>query len=130
MGLFGKLFGDSESVGKLTDGVYNGIDKAFFTDEEKKEAFIRLLKLYEPFKLAQRYMMLIVGIPFVSVHTIVAGLRVHAAYQSESFAAISDNLATALGPFNDALAIPFAVICAFYFGGGALEGFARRKASK
>ncbi|WPH64033.1 hypothetical protein vBVpP1_31 [Vibrio phage vB_VpP_1] len=130
MGFFGKLFGNSDSVSKLTNGIYNGVDKAFFTDEEKKEAFIKMLKLYEPFKLAQRYMMLIVGIPFVGVHTIVAGLRVHAAYQGEAFASISENLGTALVPFNDALSIPFAVICAFYFGGGAFEGFIRRKASK
>ena len=48
-------------VNKTVDGIYNGVDKAFYTDEEKAEALqkqvdskMKLLPLFEPFKLAQR----------------------------------------------------------------------------
>jgi len=52
MGLLGKIFGSDDAISKAADGIYNGVDKAFYTDEEKAEGFLSLLKAYEPFKLA------------------------------------------------------------------------------
>lgn len=43
----------------------------FFTDEEKAKHKIALLKAYEPFKLVQRYIVLLFTIPYVLLHTIV-----------------------------------------------------------
>ena len=70
MSFLGKLFGSE----KVIDAGINGIDKAFYTDEEKAEDAItriglkeRILQAYEPFKLAQRYMMLIVGTPYMII---------------------------------------------------------------
>jgi len=37
-GLIGNLFGGSKAGEKIIDGVSNGIDKLFYTDEEKAEA--------------------------------------------------------------------------------------------
>lgn len=39
---------------KVVEGVSNGLDKMFLTNEEKLDNWERLLTLYEPFKLAQR----------------------------------------------------------------------------
>lgn len=71
MGWFGKLF-SSDTVDKAVDGVYNGVDKMFYTDEEKAEARqkvfetkIEMLKHFEPFKLAQRYIAIIHTVNFV-----------------------------------------------------------------
>jgi len=60
----GKLFGSDKTIGKITDGIYNGVDKLVYTDEEKTENFHKVLKLYEPFKLAQRFLALTFGIPY------------------------------------------------------------------
>ena len=51
MGLWSSLFGNK----KIIDAGIDGIDVMVFTDEEKSSAKMKFLKLYEPFKLAQRY---------------------------------------------------------------------------
>jgi len=45
MGFFGRIFG-SDSV---IDGAINGIDKVWFTDEEKSDYHLKMLASYEPF---------------------------------------------------------------------------------
>ena len=61
-----------EIATKTVDGIYNGIDKAFYTDEEKAEALqkqvdtkLKLLPLFEPFKLAQRVIAISFTINFI-----------------------------------------------------------------
>ncbi len=48
--LLGKIFGSS----KVVDAGISAIDAMVHTDEEKTKAKQELLKLYQPFKLAQR----------------------------------------------------------------------------
>ena len=60
MNILGKLFGSE----KVISGVVDGIDKVFYTDEEKAENFRLMLKLYEPFKIAQRFLALTFGVPY------------------------------------------------------------------
>ena len=43
----------------------------FFTDEEKAKHKLALLKAYEPFKLVQRYIVLLFTIPYVALHVMV-----------------------------------------------------------
>jgi hypothetical protein len=50
--MFGNLFGTKEVI----DGGISLIDNAFYTDQEKANMKIKLLKAYEPFKIAQRYL--------------------------------------------------------------------------
>jgi len=57
MGLLGKIFGSE----KVISGGMDMLDNAFYTDQEKVENHKEMLKLYEPYKLAQR------GIAFVMV---------------------------------------------------------------
>lgn len=130
MSFFGKLFGTEKGVEKLTDGIYNGVDKAFFTDEEKVDAFKEMLKLYEPFKLAQRYMMMIIGIPFVLIHTIAASIQLVIAFMGNNYMTVSDNINASLSMFNEALGTPFVWIAAFYFGGGAVGGIVEKARGK
>jgi len=58
---FIKSIFSSKVAEKAVDGIYNGVDKAWYTDEEKAVALqkqidtkIKLLPLFEPFKIAQR----------------------------------------------------------------------------
>jgi len=60
MGFFAKLFGTD----KVVDAGTKMLDNAFYTDQERAEGHIRLLKAYEPFKLAQRFLALIVVPPW------------------------------------------------------------------
>lgn len=117
MNIFGKLFGSE----KVVDGVFKGLDSAFFTQDEKAGHFLKLLKAYEPFKVAQRLLALLVGIPYVMVWLISAGL----------FAFGDADSAKLLAEWNNnTLGTPFAIILAFYFGGGAVEGIIRSRNEK
>lgn len=115
MSFFSRLFGSEKAVG----GIVKGVDAAFFTKEEKAEHFLRILKAYEPFKLAQRFLALIVGIPYVVVWVICA---VTMFFTDTSKVVAEWN--------NETLGTPFALILAFYFGGGAVEGIIRSKNGK
>jgi len=59
MNLIGKLFGSDKAISKAVDGVYDGMDKLILTPEERLDNFNKQLSLYEPFKVAQRYLALI-----------------------------------------------------------------------
>lgn len=55
-----------DTANKAVDGIYNGIDKAIYTEEEKAEMTqkqietkLKMLPLFEPYKLAQRYIAII-----------------------------------------------------------------------
>ena len=41
--------------------IVNGIDKMVYTDQERAEKQEKFLKLYEPFKVAQRYLAIMFG---------------------------------------------------------------------
>lgn len=120
MGFWARLFGSE----KLIDGAISGVDKVWFTDEEKADHFLRLLKAYEPFKLLQRFMALIVGIPYMLVWIICAiffiyGLTVEDLETSKRMIEGSKELASLN---NEQLGMPFAIILSFAFGGGMIEG--------
>jgi len=118
-GFLGSLFGSEKTVDKATSGIYNGVDMAFYTDEEraialqkKQEFYVKLLKAYEPFKVAQRLLALIYSIPYV---TIVV------------YCIVANNL-DMLKVATEALGLQNLIILSFYFGGGAFEGVIRAKA--
>ena len=106
MGFFSKLFSSAEVV----KDVSNGIDKAFYTDEEKAEGFAKLLRLYEPFKLAQRYLALI----FAPAYALCAVVTFAASF----FVDVSAQVELMSGMFGYIVL----TIIGFYFGGGAVEG--------
>lgn len=122
MSIFGNLFGSEKGISKLTDGVYNGLDKSFLTKEERLDAFKEFLKLYEPYKLAQRYLMLIVCVPFVFINSLAVIVDMVLHLMSSELSGLSKVIES----YNDALGIPFLVIVSFYFAGGAVEGIINR----
>ena len=128
MGIFSKIFGTDDVVKKAADGIYNGIDKLVYTDEEKAEMrlqaaqqFLKLLKAYEPFKLAQRLLALTFAIPYIVVWIISAILFVVGALVPELSNAIDASRELAKMN-NETLGTSVAIILAFYFSGGMLEG--------
>jgi hypothetical protein len=122
MGILGKLFGSE----KVIDGGMKAIDKAFYTKEEKADDRIKimnakglLLKSYEAFKLAQRLLALLYGIPYVTAWfcTFVASFFVDVKSQFEFL--ISSDMATAN-----------LIILGFYFLGGAGESIFKYRGVK
>ena len=71
MGILSNIFSPKNSE-TLVEGVYKGLDMTFYTDEEKAIALqsqvdtkLKLLPLYEPFKLAQRFIAISMTINFI-----------------------------------------------------------------
>ena len=107
MSFWGTLFG-SETI--VQAGI-DGIDKIVYTDEEKADNKLRLLKAYEPFKLAQLFLMMIVCIPYMFCWLVTFII---------SYTSIDITSQTVL--LEGRVSIVFWTIAAFYFGGGLLEG--------
>lgn len=131
MGLFARLFGSESVIQKAADGIYNGVDKAIYTQEEKAIGFLNLLKAYEPFKLAQRLLALTVTVPYVAVWLLCAMMLVIAGFVEPAYGKQLDEAARTLGELNnDTLGMPVALVLSFYFAGGALEGVVDKFRSK
>ena len=105
---FGKIFGSE----KVVEGAITGIDKMFYTNEEKAEMKIKLLEGFEPFKLALRFIALVITIPFV--------LMVMVAFTASFWVDVTPQLKILV----DTLGMPFLVVVGFYFadGIGILKG--------
>ncbi|WP_330926305.1 hypothetical protein [Candidatus Sororendozoicomonas aggregata] len=137
MSFFGKLFGSESVIKKAAEGVYNGVNYAFHTDQEKAEHFLKLLKAYEPFKLAQRFLALIIAVPFVVIWTLCALMIVVSALMEPSLSeavcrssAVLESARLLADWNNETLGEPLSVVLFFYFCGGAAEGAIRAKAGK
>ena len=135
MGIFSKLFGNDSVI----DAVIKSGDALVYTTEEKAQAqerkeerFERLLKLYEPFKIAQRFLALIVGVPYVLFHFIVAITKLVMMWfvELEAYKEYQVLLSAITGSLDNALFYPFCLIIGFYFAGGAGEGLIRASRSK
>lgn len=127
MSFLGRLFGSDTVINKAAEGIYNGVDKALFTNEERAGHFLNLLKAYEPFKLAQRFLALTVTIPYVVTWLMCALMLVTAAFVDPDYGNQIAAAAKDLGSLNnDTLGVPVALVLAFYFGGGAVEGVVAR----
>lgn len=118
MSIAGWLFGGDDVKKKMVDGIYNGVDAMVYTDEEKKENHKTFLKLYEPFKVAQRYLSLIFSIPFACLHLGIFALRV-ALWDSVAFQAAAKVIQSDI---NESLGLIVITIVGFYFAGGTVEG--------
>ncbi len=106
MGLFSKLLGSNKAI----QSVSNAIDKSILTDEERAELKVEVWKAAHPFKIAQRFFMLIVTLPYMTAWTINIILALKGIDN-----ALLDNILT--GRVGDV----FLAMAIFYFGGGTLN---------
>lgn len=122
MNIFARLFGSD----KVINAGIKAADSIFFTDQEKASWKINLLKAYEPFKIAQRWLAIILSAPFVTLHT-VAGIQILVAGWLNSSLGKSAHEAalSAMEWNNETLGLPVAIVLGFYFSGGAIESFAK-----
>lgn len=128
MSILGRIFGSKEVIETGVEGIYNGVDKVVYTDEEKADNFARLLKLYEPFKVAQRLIALMVGIPFVFLHIVISLVWLQGLIvidNTEVYLTFTERVSTFAMANNQTLGEPFGYIVIFYFCGGMGEGVVR-----
>ena len=99
--LLAKIFGSADT----TKAVISGIDKAWFTNEEKSEYFLKYLAATQPQNLARRLIAVIVVLLWALL--ILSGVTIY--YFDEAHGLfIFDTL-------KDTVNTPFSIIIGFYF---------------
>lgn len=113
-------------VTKTVDGIYNGIDKAIYTDEEKADnqkeqvkSKMALIPLFEPFKLAQRIIAISFTINFIFAFWV--GVALLFMKQQE----LLDSYLKLIAVFQ--LGWIMLTIVAWYFTGGVVNSFKTNK---
>jgi hypothetical protein len=101
----GKIFGSDKAISKGLDL----IDDIWDTDEEKVAARVNLLKAYEPFKLAQRYIAFAFTGVFLACFFLALGMNQFGFGDLEGLKQI-------MGEFK--IGYIMLAIVGFYFGGG------------
>ncbi len=128
MSLLGKIFGKDDVIKKSVDAIYNGVDAAVFTPEEKAKHLINLLKAYEPYKLIQRALATMVTTTYLTIWVLSALIYIASIFLDpcipDSTCKLNQvqEVAKMLSQYNnDTLGLPFATIMALYFGGGVVN---------
>ena len=107
---------------KLGESIISGVDKAILTNEEKIDYMKEMLKLYEPYKLAQRILSIMFSSAFLLIHILTA--IAHFVYVLRGL-----DTKTIIDLYkynNDSLGMIVLMIVGFYFAGGVLEGTVKR----
>lgn len=107
MSIFGTIFGSETAVKAGRDA----IDAVFYTEEEKAKQHAEFLKLYEPFKLAQRVIATMVVVPY---------MLGWAAVFLCSFFFTEKDLAFPLKMLSGDIGTATLIVIGFYFAGGTL----------
>ena len=112
MGILSKIFGNSDNAEKLVDGATKGLDKMFFTKEEKADAnqkmsewYLRYLEATQPQNVSRRFIAIIVTLLWAGL--VVAGVALRwLSYE------MSDYVFKVL---DDVVTTPFMLVISFYF---------------
>jgi hypothetical protein len=123
MGILANIFGDKDIANKAVDGAIGGLDKMFFTQEEKAEAnqklsewYLKYLEATQPQNLARRFIALIV----VGLWALLIVLGVAVKYFSDSYA---NYVFEVLG---EIVMNPFLMIMGFYFLTHAVRAYQKK----
>lgn len=108
MNILSRIFGSSEVLKAGRDT----IDAVFYTDEEKAEQHAKFLKLYHPFKLAQRVVASLIIAPYMLAWTLLFVC---------SFFFTKEELAFPLELLSGDVGTAMLIIVGFYFAGGTLS---------
>lgn len=119
--LLGKIFGSK----KVIDNTISGVDKLFYTNEEKADYHLKFLEAYEPFKLAQRLLALIVVGAYIFVFLLAAFLMIWGGVTGNEM--VTKTSADLIKLENDSLGWPVITILAFYFAGGTVNTLRQMK---
>ncbi len=119
--LLGKIFG-SQSM--INAGI-SGIDKAVYSAEEKADYHLKFLAAYEPFKLAQRLLALLVISVYLFVFLLASVIMIWGSINENQV--WIDTTTSLMELNNDTLGWPVITILAFYFAGGTVNSIRQMK---
>ena len=117
MSFLSGLFGSK----KVIEAGINGLDALVFTDEERSDKKLLFLKMYEPFKLAQRYIAMTFCPAYVICWVLTFLIEVLDVFMVKDL-----NTDTLYSLLQGDMAVMVVVILTFYFSGGAVEGIVNR----
>jgi hypothetical protein len=124
MGILANIFGDKDVVNKTVDGAISGLDKMFFTEEERSDAnaklsewYLKYLEATQPQNLARRFIALIV----VGLWAILILVGVAVKYFDTSYAEFVFRV------LAEIVMNPFLMIMGFYFLTHAVRAYQKNK---
>lgn len=123
------IFGSADTIKTVVDGVYNGVDKAFFTDEEKAEFgqkrnewLLQYMQATQPQNVARRMIAFIV----VGIWAFIIGILV-IALVVENALSLTSNMSDALYKLlTDIILQPFNIVLGFYFLTHVVKGITQK----
>ena len=122
--IFGSIFGSSDNTKTVVDGAVNGLDKMFYTDEERAETagemrkwFITYLNASNPQNVSRRFIAIVVTLLWAFLVLIgIAAFAIEYFFFYDPAAEFSAVMAAFIfRVLTDIVAVPFAGIMAFYF---------------
>jgi hypothetical protein len=110
--ILGAIFGSSKNTETVVDGAVKGLDKMFFTQEERSEAnqklsewYLRYLEATAPQGLARRFIAVVVVLLWCAL--IIAGVTIRWwSYEASDFI---------FKVLEEIIMTPFSIILGFYF---------------
>ena len=123
MSIFKRIFAKPEDVSKVVDGAVKGLDKIFFTKEEKAEAnqklsdwYLKYLAATDGQNLARRFIAMIIVMLWAVL--VVTGVAIR--WFNEK---ISDFIFSVL---TDIVMTPFSIVIGFYFLTHAVRAYQKK----
>ena len=124
MGILSRIFAKPEDASKVIDGAVAGLDKIFFTKEEKSEAnqklsewYLKYLAATESQNIARRFIAMVV----VLLWAVLVAFGVVVRWFNES---MSDFVFKIL---VDVVMTPFSIVIGFYFLTHAVRAYSGKK---
>jgi len=123
LSIFKRIFAKPEDVSKVVDGAVKGLDKIFFTKEEKAEAnqklsdwYLKYLAATDGQNLARRFIAMIIVMLWAVL--VVTGVAIR--WFNEK---ISDFIFSVL---TDIVMTPFSIVIGFYFLTHAVRAYQKK----
>lgn len=113
IGFFRSLFDKQSTIDTAVKGIYNGIDMAIYTDEEKSEAAIKRLDAYLKYlestnsqNIARRFIAMVVVLLWTMLVIVTTGIGLYTAEDKTQF----------MLTMVDGVGIQVSLVMSFYFG--------------
>ena len=121
IGILSKMLGSGDVISKSLDLIDNMHTSSEEEIQAKAKAKTDVLAAYAPFKIAQRMLAFMFGFTYVICFAIVLGMTLSGSGNPDNVTKVMDQFS-----INYAMLL----ILGFYFGGGAVEGFMKKKGKK
>lgn len=122
--LFAAIFGSSKNTETIVSGAVSGLDKMFFTDEEKSDAsakmsewYLRYLAATQPQNLARR----LIAIVIVALWALLILVGVASYWFDETFSLFVFDV------LRDIVMQPFSIVLGFYFAAHVVRAWVGEK---